>query len=143
MSKFIAAPKYHPLSQGRFQLQQLNNLAPRITYSIKNPILSIAADQKYRNSHWGTLTIFFNNLWTNINSPLQHQQYTDQQNQQILGPYAIVDEPIITKNKFINKVNSNITLNLITKYIPIITKVEECIKELAGVGALIAAGNQT
>ena len=72
ITKIIAAPRYHPLSQVRSQLQALNTNNSRLVYSKKNPILNIPQDELYQLSHWGLPTIFFNNLHSNISIDL-HQ----------------------------------------------------------------------
>jgi hypothetical protein len=59
-----------------------------------------------------------------------------------MAPKAIVKLPRRIKNKLASCENSNKILKRIIKYIPIITKVDECIKAEAGVGASIASGSQ-
>lgn len=52
-------------------------------------------------------------------------------------------DPQIIKKQFTVVVNSKRALNLIIRKTPAITRVEECIRAEAGVGASIASGNQT
>lgn len=87
MIKAINSPQYHPLSQCRTQIQQLNSNNSRIVYSIRNPILSLANDEFYKNTHWGTPTIFFNNLLSKINLTLP-QQEIGWQLKEIVGPHV-------------------------------------------------------
>ena len=56
---------------------------------------------------------------------------------------ARVNEPRRARNRFTDGVNSKRSAKRKIKKTPAITRVEECIKAEAGVGASIASGNQT